>query len=28
LNFGRYLPALGPAADDDPDAPLAGVLKG
>jgi enoyl-CoA hydratase/carnithine racemase len=28
LNFGRYLPALGPAGDDDPDAPLAGMLKG
>jgi len=28
LNFGRYLPALGPAGDNDPDTPLAGVLKG
>jgi hypothetical protein len=28
LNFGRYLPALGRARDDDTDTSLAGVLKG
>jgi hypothetical protein len=28
LNFGRYLPTLGPAGDDDTDAPLASASKG
>ncbi len=28
LNFGRYLPALGPGDDDDGDTSFAGALKG